>query len=391
MGKMKRVLRCFNCGAILQSKSKNKRGFISPKVFNNERADEMVLYCNSCYEKITMLNKDMLEKDADENILRILDDAVASDALILWTVDLFMFNGFINPEIVKKVKKNKIIVIGTKRDLFSSSIKDSSFVQFIKERFNEAGIKPEKIMIFGNEDKADFKEIIPNLQKVREGKDVYLIGSSQSGKTSFINKLLRNYQNTSKRVIKSTFYPGTESKVLEIPLSNSSSLYEVPSFSLVNTVPGKVEKEIAKMIIPKKSIKHTTKVLAPGQCVSIGSLAIFELISGKNTSFHLYTSEMCETHSFSESHSEEFITTNTYKRLVRPFSERFTTFQDFDVFEYAMENDGETHDIAIAGLGWASFHARGQVIRVVLPKGVAIKEAPGKLRAYVEPKPKKAA
>ena len=45
-----------------------------------------------------------------------------------------------------------------------------------------------------------------------------------------------------------------------------------------------------------------------------------------------------------------------------------------------MENDGEIHDISIEGLGWISFVAKGQVIRVMFPKGSALKESLGKLR-----------
>ena len=45
-----------------------------------------------------------------------------------------------------------------------------------------------------------------------------------------------------------------------------------------------------------------------------------------------------------------------------------------------MENDGLTHDISIEGLGWISFTAKGQVIRVMFPKGAALKESLGKLR-----------
>ena len=55
-------------------------------------------------------------------------------------------------------------------------------------------------------------------------------------------------------------------------------------------------------------------------------------------------------------------------------------FRDYDFFEYTMENDGKVHDISVEGLGWISFVAKGQVIRVMFPKGSALKESLGKLR-----------
>ena len=46
----------------------------------------------------------------------------------------------------------------------------------------------------------------------------------------------------------------------------------------------------------------------------------------------------------------------------------------------AMENDKKWHDIAIEGLGWLSFVSQGQIIRVLFPKGVSIKESLAKIR-----------
>ena len=68
------------------------------------------------------------------------------------------------------------------------------------------------------------------------------------------------------------------------------------------------------------------------------------------------------------------------RRFARPVSERLVSFLDYDMFEYAMENDKKWHDIAIEGLGWLSFIAQGQMIRVRLPKGVALKESIAKIK-----------
>ena len=76
----------------------------------------------------------------------------------------------------------------------------------------------------------------------------------------------------------------------------------------------------------------------------------------------------------------DFLKENNIRRSVRPVSERLVNFHDYDMFEYAMENDKKWHDIAIEGLGWLSFIALGQIIRVRLPKDVALKESLAKIR-----------
>lgn len=380
MGKLRRVMRCYHCGAVLQSKSKKEKGYIDPSFLKSDDAENQVLYCRSCYEKMSIINKGMLEADADDEIIKILKDAVATDAIILWAVDLFNFNGTLNPEIVKKVKKLKVAVIGTKRDLFSSRIKDETLISYLKERFNEVGIEPIGIFLFGNEDKLDADKYIKMLHEARQGHDVYMIGTFACGKTSIISRMLKSYSNPSKRVIKSVTYPGTSARMLEIPLSNSSFCYEVPGFSLCTSVLGKVEKEVVKQITPRKKVDDHTRSMLEGETIMLGSLAAFSLVKGKPTTFKVYTSEMVELKKVFTKNLETALAENSAKKLVRPVSDRFTAFTDYDLFEYVMENDGQVHDIAVSGLGWISFVAKGQIIRVLLPKGVAVKECLGKIR-----------
>lgn len=380
MGKVKRVMRCYHCGEVLQSKNENEKGWIDNSFLVMPNAEKEVLYCHTCYEKMKAINTGMLERDADDEILSILDDAVATDAVILWVVDLFSFNGTINPDVAKVIKKLKIIVIGTKFDLFRRGTKAAKLETYLHERFEEAGITPFAIRIFGNAEDLNIDDLLKSLHSVRAGHDVYMIGSVASGKTTLINRMLKSYKNPTKRNIHTETYPGTSIQLLEIPFSNSASFYEVPGFSLVTSVLGKVEKDVQKMITPKKEIEVSTRFVAPGEALMVGSLACFQLISGKPTSFKLYAAEMVESKKVYWKKIRDVLTDNYEKRVIRPVSNRFTNFLDYDLFEYTMENDGLVHDISISGLCWVSFIAKGQVIRVMLPKGVAVKESLGKLR-----------
>lgn len=380
MGKLRRVMRCYHCGAVLQTKSKKDKGYIDPSFLADENAESQVLYCHSCYEKMRVINSGMLDQDVDDEILKILDDAVATDAKIIWVVDMFTFNGTINPDIVKKVKKLNVTIIGSKRDLLSKKVKDEDLIAYLTERFTEVGIVPSSVYLFGNDTTENGQELIAKLNKSRAGHDVYMIGTVACGKTSIISKLLKFYENPSKRVIKSVTYPGTSVKMMEIPLSNSAFCYEVPGFSLVTSVLGKVEKDVAKIITPKKKVDEHNRSLAVGESLMIGSLAAYSLVKGKTTNFKFYCSEAVEIKKVATKNLEAAITTNAVRRDVRPVSDRYSAFTDYDLFEYTMENDGKIHDIAISGLGWISFVAKGQVIRVLLPKGVAVKESLGKIR-----------
>lgn len=380
MGKVSRVLRCYNCGAVLQSKKKNEKGYLPDELFAAYEGDGRVLYCQRCFDIMKGINTGALEQNIDKATAKILDDAVATDAYIVWVVDLFTFNGTLNPDIVAKIKKLKVAVIGTHRDLFSSLIKDETLTRFIDERYQEVGVKPDSITILGNEDDVDIKGLMDKFNKARQAHDVYIIGSKSSGKTSLINRLLKYYVNKTKWPIKTENYRGTNVKVMSIPLSNSSFIYELPGFSLSTSVVGKVEKEVQKIIVPRRRIETHYRTLMKGDALAIGSLAYFEFCVGKPTAVKFYCAEGVEIKKIAASKVDDFLEENNRKRLLRPVSDRINNFRDYDLFEYQMENDGQIHDISVQGLGWLSFPAKGQVIRVMFPKGSALKESLGKLR-----------
>jgi len=380
MGKIRRVMRCYNCGAVLQSKKVSEKGYIPDELLAGYTGDGQVLYCQKCFDYMKVVNTGALEQNIDKATAKILDDAVATDAYIVWVVDLFTFNGTLNPDIVKKVKKLKVAVIGTHRDLFSNLIKDETLTRFLQERYEEVGIKPDSITILGSEDDVDMAALMKKFNAARNAHDIYIIGSKSSGKTSLINRLLKYYVNKTKWPIKTENYRGTNVKVMSIPLSNSSFIYELPGFSLATSVVGKVEKDVQKLIIPRRKIETHYRTLIKGDALAMGSLAYFEIFSGKATAIKLYCAEGVEIKKLSAQKVNDFLEENNRKRLLRPVSERITSFRDYDFFEYTMENDGQVHDISIEGLGWISFVAKGQIIRVMFPKGAALKESLGKLR-----------
>ena len=378
MAHAKRVIRCHSCGAILQSDNKKLPGFISKNVVEN--GTPKIPYCNACYEKMITLNSSVLDQEVDKATLKILKDAVATDALIIWVVDLFSFNGTLNPDVVKKVKKLNVVVFGTKKDLFPKIASEESLERYIDERFSEIGINPVYIQLIGNEANLDVSKIMNKIHELRKSHDVYMIGNSNSGKTTFINKFLKNYENKTKWPIKTEPYPGTDTPVLEIPLSNSSFFYELPDLSNGTSVFSRVEKEVQKIITPHKEVIMTRRFAGEGSAIMVGNLACLYIIKGHTTSIRVFASEKVESKIVPIEKVDRVFDDNRKMHIIRPVSQRFVSFQDFDMFEYDLENDDLRHDIAIEGLCWFSMRGKGQTVRISLPKGTALKESLAKVR-----------
>lgn len=380
MGKVKRVLRCNKCGVVLQGLDPDKKGYIPMRILERENLSTHVLYCEDCFEEVKLMNTSSLDNNINEQTLKILDDAVATDALIIWVVDLFSFVGSFKSDLVKKIKGLKLVVLGTKFDLFPPSVKKEHVEKYIKERFNEVGLEPITIKILDNLNSYNTENSLEPLHKLRRGHDVFMIGTTMSGKTTIINNAMKFFSNKTRWAIKTELYPNTNLKVLEIPLSNSSFLYELPGLSLDNSVLSKVEKDVQKMIAPHNKIKVTNALLKAGDSIMAGGICCLELIEGEMTLFKAYTSESIEFKKAPSSKMNNIFKDNLRRRLVRPVSDQLLNFVDFDVFQYEMDNDNQYHDIGIEGFGWFTFLAKGQTIRITLPHKAALKECLSKVQ-----------
>lgn len=380
MAKVKRVLRCNKCGVVLQGLDPDKKGYIPMRVLERENLSTHVLYCEDCFEEVKLMNSSSLDNNINEQTLRILDDAVATDALIIWVVDLFSFVGSFKMDLVKKIRGLKLVVLGTKFDLFPSYVKKEHVEEYIKNRFNEVGLEPITIKILDNLNSYNSEKTLEPLHELRRGHDVFMIGTTMSGKTTIINSAMRIFNNKTRWTIKTEAYPGTNLKVLEIPLSNSSFFYELPGLSLDNSALSKVEKEVQKMIIPHKKIKVTSTNLKAGDSIMAGGICCLEVLEGELTNFKVYTSESIEFKKAPSIKMNDIFKDNLRKRLIRPVSDQLLNFVNFDVFQYEMDDDNEYHDIGIEGFGWFTFLAKGQIVRITLPHKVALKECLSKVQ-----------
>ncbi|MCD8204286.1 MAG: hypothetical protein LUC16_00445 [Coprobacillus sp.] len=380
MARAKRLIRCYRCGRTLQTSDPTQPGYIKEDLLSEISVSDRILYCQECYDEMIKLNNSKLDLTVGDEICSILDRAVNTDAEIIYVVNLFTFNGTLPNDVAEKIKRLNVLVVGTKVDLFNSK-KDITprLIEWLRERFEEYDIHPLQIRVTGKGDKYSGEDFVRFADEYREGRDVYIIGDIGSGKTSLINKGLTGFQNNSNWSITRTSFPGTSERILAIPLSNSSFIYEVPGFPLSHNVVTLVEKEVARAITPKKEVKVVRKAMKSGECLMIGNIASYHLYSGEDTVVNVYTAENVECKVIPSYRYEPTFNRNKDKKEIRPVSEKLSHFMDFDLFEYDMENDGLMHDIAIEGLGWISFVGRGQVFYVYLPHLSALRESRSKI------------
>lgn len=369
MSEVKKVRRCYGCGEILQTTEPGKPGFTT----EFQLARHEIVLCQTCFEK-NAVGHDALNEpifNADFNI--ILARIKATQALIVYVVDLFTFETSFMSEVTDAIRDNRILVVANKLDLLPEKVEQEKIRAYVAKRCEQASLKPEKIVLASSTKNYNIEEVMESIEELRDGRSVYFIGAVSSGKSSLINTLLKNFQNESRYYITTSFYPNTTLKVIEIPLDDRSAIYDTPGLSISNSIVGRManEREVIRTIVPRSTVTPRVYTLRAGQSLIFGGLARFDFLSGPRTTFTVYVANDVKIHRVDLRQAD-----NTFDRLIKrnetqPISKTINSHIDLDVYEIKVDYD-DNCDVALTGLGWVSFKGEKQVLRAYVPKGVSI-------------------
>ncbi len=215
-------LRCYGCGAIIQSEDEKKIGFV-PK----NALDRSQVLCKRCFR---LKNYHQLQATnlSDDDFLEILNKIGEKDCLVVYLVDLFDFNGSLIQGLVRHINYNDVIVVGNKRDILPRSIKDTKIIHWLRRQLKLEGIKPLDVLLTSGKKNYHLDELMQMIDQYRKGRDVYVVGVTNVGKSSLINSLLKAYSDVQDNLITTSEFPGTTLDLIEIPLDENSSIYDSP-------------------------------------------------------------------------------------------------------------------------------------------------------------------
>ncbi len=372
MSELKRIRRCYGCGVILQTVDANLPGYVPEE----QLVKHEVVLCQRCF-RMQHYGKDEHTGDptVNEEFHKILEAAQKENALIVYVFDLFSFESSFVTAFNEKIKGLTTLIVANKRDLLPREVNDQKIHDYVAKRAQEAGMVVSDIVITSSIKNYNMDELKEKIQTRREGRNVYFIGAASSGKSSIINNFIKNYSNTTSMLITTSPFPGTTLRVIEIPLDESSFLFDTPGISVDNSLLFKVEKEILKIITPMKEVKPRTFQLNPGQSLIFGGLARFDFVEGKHTGFSVYMANPVDITRAKLERADRTMDSQIRTKTVRPISKIVRDVTDLEAFEITITETNRL-DVGITGLGWVTFKGNGQVIRVMIPKGV---------KAYVKP------
>ena len=356
---------CIGCGAPIQTKYKDRLGY-TPQSALEKGLETGELYCQRCF-RLRHYNEITDVQLTDDDFLRLLHEVGDSNALVVNVVDIFDFNGSVIPGLPRFVAGNDVLLVGNKKDILPKSVKTSKVTQWLMERAHEEGLRPVDVVLTSAQNQQAIKELIEKIEHYRKGRDVYVVGVTNVGKSTLINAIIQEITGD-KEVITTSRFPGTTLDKIEIPLADGSHIYDTPGIIHRHQMAHYLSAKNLKYISPKKEIKPKTYQLNPEQTLFLGGLGRFDFVSGDKQGFTAYFDNELKLHRTKLAGAGEFYEKHVGSLLTPPSKKEVADFPQ--LVKHELKIEAKT-DVVFSGLGWIRVTGPAK-IAAWAPDGVAV-------------------
>lgn len=353
------TLHCIGCGGTLQNTDPNAP-FYTPKDLQSDDT----LYCQRCF-KIRHYGEIIKSSLKPEDYQTIISTIALKDALVVKVIDLFDIDGSMMPQITKMTQKDDVVIIANKRDLLPKVVSEAKLRHKLKRTLSEYGIKPKDILFVSAKKRQNIDATLDRLFKLSQGKDLYIVGATNVGKSTLINAFLKASTDMKEDLITISQTPGTTQDFIAIPFGKQT-LFDTPGLFNKNHMANVLSVSSYEKVMPQKEIKQRIYQLNPDQTLFIGGLMRMDFVKGNASSFICYFSETLKVHRRKTEGSDEFYDKHV-KTLLTPPTDKDQLFKfQTTLFNF---NDQEKSDIVIPGLGFITLKGSGTV-KIYTPKTI---------------------
>lgn len=359
-------LKCIGCGATIQTINSKEIGY-TPKS-SIEKMDRQFIYCQRCF-KLKHYNEVQDVSLTSDDFLKILQKVGESDALVINIVDIFDFSGSMVAGISRHINGNDILLVGNKVDLLPKSVNKTKLNHWMRRSLKEIGLKPLDVALVSAAKGLGIDELMEMIEKYRKGRDVYIVGCTNVGKSTLVNRIIKRFTEERDDVITTSHFPGTTLDIIEIPLDEKTSIIDTPGIINEHQLAHYVSPKVLKEITPKKEIKAGVYQLNSKQTLFIGGLARMDFVKGERTSFITHFSNALHIHRTKLEKADSLWQTQA-GNVLKPIVETSNGVAAMEKHVYHIGK--EKTDLVISGLGWITLMGAGQQITVYAPKGVGV-------------------
>ena len=305
--------KCLGCGVLLQEENILLEGYTTS--LEND-------ICQRCFRLKNYGEYQVVTKSNDEYI-KILKSVSETKDLVLYITDLLNLEK--NLDQIRNLIPNKMILVLNKKDALPKSVKEEKLIAYLESM----DIHFEEVIVISAYKNYNIDYLLRRIKHHQTSKNVYVVGHTNAGKSSLINKLIQNYSDRTQELTMSPL-PSTTLNTVTIEINDYLTLIDTPGLVDNGSILNQVDQKMVKKISPRKEIKPKTYQLRKNQSIIIGDLVRIDYVEGEKNSFTVFVSNDLSV-----------------KRLLN--SSNHDDLKELNKITYQMKYD---EDLAITGLGF---------------------------------------
>lgn len=263
--------KCNGCGAVLQKENPELEGFV--REANFDKSD----ICERCFRIKNYGDYKQIEK-SNVDFIPILKQINDTKDLVVLVIDIFGMNKDVRE--LTKYLSNDILLVFTKRDVLPLSVSDEKLLDYA-DKLDISYI--DKLIVSSNKN-YEFDSLIEKIKMYQKSKNVYIVGYTNAGKSTMINKLIYNYSDL-KADVTTSILPSTTLNTIEIKLDENLTLIDTPGILDEGSIINYVDAKTIKKMLPMKEIKPITYQVRGKQYIYIDTLVEIEVEDNNLTLF----------------------------------------------------------------------------------------------------------
>ena len=322
--------RCLGCGIVLQDQNVLQEGYTTS--LDND-------ICQRCFRMRNYGEYQMVAK-SNEEYLEILRGVSETKDLVLYVTDLLNLEK--NLDEIRSLIPNKMILVLNKFDVLPKSVKEDKIISYLEGE----NIHFEEVIVVSAAKNYNMDYLLKKIKYHQTSRNVYVVGHTNAGKSSLINKMIHNYSESTRELTMSPL-PSTTLNTISIDIDDYLTLIDTPGLVDNGSILNHVDDKMVKKISPKVEIKPRTYQLRKNQSLIIEGILRIDYVEGEKNSFTLFISNDLKV-----------------KRLLNLFHNEELKDKNKITYDLKYEND-----LVISGLGFIKIVNKG-VIDLYIDKDV---------------------
>ncbi|NGP43483.1 ribosome biogenesis GTPase YqeH [Bacillaceae bacterium SIJ1] len=355
---------CAGCGVHIQTENEKEPGYVPASALERE-----TIVCRRCF-RLKNYNEVTPTSIGEKEFLAIANDLASRKALIVKIVDVFDFHGSWISGIKRFAGNNDILLVANKADLLPKSVKKIKVEQWMRTQAKEWGVPLCDVALISADTGNGLEEVAGKIDRYATGKDVYVVGCTNVGKSTFINQLIRAFGAEDEATLTTSAHPGTTLGLVDIPLDHDRTMFDTPGLINHHQMAHVISQKAYKKVFPKKEIKPKIYQLNEGQTLFFAGLARLDIAGGEADVICYFSNELY-IHRTKTDNASELYEKQLGDLLQPPFKADLSAFPALQETSFGMIDN--KMDIVYSGLGWVTILPKSSVqVHAHAPKNVGV-------------------